>query len=92
MWKHGIHAFLEVLRHRRPHSQDYMLAFIYLAYQMIALLLETVPSFTDTWIECLGDLARYRMAIEEEKEAHATWGGESSCKTPCDGCSSLKQF
>lgn len=75
MWKHGIHAFLEVLRHRRPHSQQYMLAFIYLAYQMMALLFETVPTFTDTWIECLGDLARYRMAIEEEKEAHATWGG-----------------
>ncbi|KAF2158283.1 hypothetical protein M409DRAFT_61798, partial [Zasmidium cellare ATCC 36951] len=75
MWKHGIHKFLEVLRHRRPHSQDYMVAFIYLAYQMMALLLETVPTFTDTWIECLGDLARYRMAIEEEKEVHATWGG-----------------
>ena len=75
MWKHGIHAFLEVLRHRRPDTQDYMLAFIYLAYQMIALLLETVPTYKDTWIECLGDLARYRMAIEEEREAHATWGG-----------------
>lgn len=74
MWKHAIHAFLEVLRHRRPDSQDYMLAFIYLAYQMMALLFETVPSFLDTWIECLGDLARYRMAIEEEREAHATWG------------------
>lgn len=42
---------------------------------MMALLFETVPAFTDTWIECLGDLARYRMAIEEEKEAHAIWGG-----------------
>ena len=75
MWKHGIHAFLEVLRHRRPASQDYMLAFIYLAYQMMALLFETVPTFVDTWIECLGDLARYRMAIEEDREIHATWGG-----------------
>ena len=75
MWRHGIHAFLEVLRHRRPDSQDYMVAFIYLAYQMMALLFETVPIFTDTWIECLGDLARYRMAIEEEKEAHSIWGG-----------------
>jgi hypothetical protein len=28
-------------------------------------LLEQVPSFVQTWIECLGDLARYRMAIEE---------------------------
>ena len=75
MWKHGIHAFLEVLRHRRPESQDYMLSFIYLAYQMMALLFETVPVFLDTWIECLGDLARYRMAIEEEREPHAQWGG-----------------
>jgi hypothetical protein len=74
MWKHGIHAFLEVLRHRRPESHEHMLAFIYLAYQMMALLYETVPGFTDTWIECLGDLARYRMAIEEEREPHAQWG------------------
>lgn len=66
MWKHGIHNFLELLRARLPYSLDYMLAFIYLAFQMMALLYETVPSFEETWIECLGDLARYRMAIEEE--------------------------
>jgi hypothetical protein len=28
-------------------------------------MMESVPSFEETWIECLGDLARYRMAIEE---------------------------
>ena len=66
MWKHGIHSFLELLRHRLPGSLDYMLEFIYLSYQMMALLYETVPSFEETWIECLGDLARYRMAIEDE--------------------------
>ena len=66
MWKHGIHNFLELLRHRLPESLDYMLAFIYLAYQMMALLYETVDSFEETWIECLGDLGRYRMAIEDE--------------------------
>ncbi|KAJ4409792.1 hypothetical protein N0V91_002266 [Didymella pomorum] len=33
---------------------------------MMALLYETVPAFEDTWIECLGDLGRYRMAIEDE--------------------------
>ncbi|KAK3645807.1 hypothetical protein LTR22_014575 [Elasticomyces elasticus] len=74
MWKHGIHAFLEVLRHRRPSSEDYMLFFINLAYQMMALPYETTPIFLDTWIECLGALARYRMAIEEEKEPYAQWG------------------
>jgi hypothetical protein len=66
MWKHGIHSFLELLRRQLPESIDYMLAFIYLAYQMMALLYETVPAFEETWIECLGDLGRYRMAIEDE--------------------------
>ncbi|TKA66185.1 hypothetical protein B0A55_12968, partial [Friedmanniomyces simplex] len=75
MWKYGIHDFLEVLRSRRPSSHDYMLSFIYLAYQMMALLYETAPIFLDTWIECLGDLARYRMSIEEEEDPHAQWGG-----------------
>jgi len=65
MWRHGIHSFLELLRHRLPDSLDHMLAFVYLAYSMMALLMESVPSFVETWIECLGDLARYRMAIEE---------------------------
>lgn len=56
MWRHGIHAFLEVLRHRLPESLDHMLAFISIAYAMMTLLFETVPMFEDTWIECLGDL------------------------------------
>lgn len=65
MWRHGIHAFLELLRHRLPESIEPMLSFVYLVYSMIGLLMETVPDFLETWIECLGDLARYRMAIEE---------------------------
>ncbi|OJD34537.1 telomerase-binding protein [Diplodia corticola] len=76
MWKHGIHSFLELLRHRLPESLEYMLTFIYLAYQMMALLYETVPAFEDTWIECLGDLGRYRMAIEDEDlRDRETWAG-----------------
>ncbi|KAK7962569.1 uncharacterized protein PG986_003394 [Apiospora aurea] len=66
MWKHGIHAFLELLRHRLPASLEHMLTFIYLAYSMMALLYETVPAFEATWMECLGDLGRYRMAIEDD--------------------------
>ncbi|RYC77280.1 hypothetical protein BFJ63_vAg19846, partial [Fusarium oxysporum f. sp. narcissi] len=65
MWRHGIHSFLELLRHRLPASLEHMLTFLYLAYSMMALLYETVPALEDTWIECLGDLARYRMAIED---------------------------
>ncbi|KAF2277970.1 uncharacterized protein EI97DRAFT_449372 [Westerdykella ornata] len=75
MWRHGIYSFLELLRHRLPESMDYMLAFIYLAYQMTALLYETVPAFGDTWIECLGDLGRYRMAVEEDPRDREIWAG-----------------
>ena len=75
MWRHGIHSFLEVLRHRLPQSLDHMLAFIYIAYSMVALLYETVSSFESTWIECLGDLGRYRMAIEDDMRDREVWSG-----------------
>ncbi|KAL5344583.1 hypothetical protein ACLOAV_010567 [Pseudogymnoascus australis] len=65
LWRHAIHSYLELLRNRLPASLEYMFAFIYLAYSMMTLLLETVPAFKDTWTECLGDLGRYRMAIED---------------------------
>lgn len=57
MWRHGIHAFLEVLRHRLPDTLEHMLAFLYIAYSMMALLYETVSTFEDTWIECLGNFS-----------------------------------
>lgn len=93
MWRHGIHSFLELLRHRLPGSSEYMLSFIYLAYSMMALLYETVPAFEDTWIECLGDLSRYRMAIEDD-DVHdrnvwtavsRNWYSKASDKAPTTG-------
>ncbi|THC97440.1 hypothetical protein EYZ11_003089 [Aspergillus tanneri] len=42
----------------------------------MTLLLETVPAFEETWIECLGDLSRYRMAVEESNlQDREVWGG-----------------
>lgn len=76
MWRYGIHSLLELLRQKLPGSLEYMLNFIYTAYNMVTLLLENIPAFRATWIECLGDLARYRMAIEEsdmrDREVWAT--------------------
>ncbi|KAI1506084.1 hypothetical protein F5X99DRAFT_179652 [Biscogniauxia marginata] len=93
MWRHGIHSFLELLRHRLPGSLEHMLTFIYLAYSMMALLYETVPTFEDTWIECLGDLGRYRMAIEDDdirdREVWTSvsrhWYAKASDKAPTTG-------
>lgn len=74
MWRHGIHSFLELLRHQLPASLEHMLAFIYLAYSMMALLYEIVPEIKDTWVEYLGYLSRYRMAIEDDSMAdRETW-------------------
>ena len=45
---------------------------------MMALLYETVPAFEDTWMECLGDLGRYRMAIEDDDiRDREVWTGVS---------------
>ncbi|KAI1316580.1 hypothetical protein F5Y16DRAFT_420363 [Xylariaceae sp. FL0255] len=93
MWRHGIHSFLELLRLRLPGSMEHMLTFIYLAYSMMALLYETVPAFEDTWIECLGDLGRYRMAIEDEDvrdrevwtSVSRQWYSKASDKAPTTG-------
>ncbi|KAH7131211.1 hypothetical protein EDB81DRAFT_728312 [Dactylonectria macrodidyma] len=81
MWRHGIHSFLELMRHRLPHSLEHMLTFLYLAYIMLALLYETVPAFEETWIECLGDLGRYRrMAIEDDDfKDREMWTSISRC-------------
>jgi hypothetical protein len=68
MWKYGISLFLELLRPSLPKSWDYMVRFINFAYPTLKYLLKMVPVFHETWIECLGDLARYRMAIVKDED------------------------
>ncbi|KIV98744.1 uncharacterized protein PV09_09496 [Verruconis gallopava] len=78
MWKHGIHSFLELLRYQLPNSLEFMMNFIYTAYQMMSLLYETVPAFKNTWIECLGNLGSYRMAIDNGNvRDHENWASVS---------------
>lgn len=52
------------------------MTFIYLACSMMALLYESAPAFGNTWVECLGDLGLYRMAIEDgDVRNRDVWGG-----------------
>src|SRR5258706_14308455 len=46
---------------------------------MLTLLYETVPAFKDTWIECLGDLGRYRIAIEDTSARDVEVWTQVSC-------------
>ncbi|KAL3452870.1 hypothetical protein BJX65DRAFT_156559 [Aspergillus insuetus] len=90
LWRHGIQAFLELLRRRLPDSSEYMLTFIHFAYSTMVLLKETAPAFEESWIECLGDIARYRMLVEEadfrEQEVWVRiaryWYNEAADKNP----------
>jgi hypothetical protein len=78
LWRHGIHPFLELLRLKLPESREHMFTFIYLAYSMVALLYETVPTFEKDWIECLGDIGRSRLEIkDDDTEDREIWTGTS---------------
>ncbi|CAI7625990.1 unnamed protein product [Penicillium palitans] len=77
MWSYGIYRYLELLRKHRAHSldvQEHLLNFTRLSYLMVTLLLERISPFREIWTECLGDLARYRMAVEDTDGAdQRTW-------------------
>lgn len=77
LWQTGFHQLLERLRHALPnpstsssltssqHLLEHMTDFIYFAYGFYTNLFEeqTLRVFKSVWIEQLGDLARYRMAV-----------------------------
>jgi len=47
LWRHGICIFLEVLEHRLPRLINYIITFVNIAYEIMALLQETVPAFQE---------------------------------------------
>lgn len=68
LWTHGFHKLLEALRRascNSPLALEHLQDFIYFAYTFYTGLLEepTLRTFRAGWLEALGDLARYRMAV-----------------------------
>lgn len=68
LWQHAIHLLLERLRHAIADSPDLtelFLDFVHYAYSFYTCLLEdhTLDDLRHIWLEQLGDLARYRMAV-----------------------------
>jgi hypothetical protein len=64
----GIYGFLDLMEKRLPASRDYMLALISIAYSTLAVLLEIVPQVEETWMEHMGDLARFGIAAVDGEE------------------------
>jgi hypothetical protein len=67
VWRHWIDPFLELLRHHLPASLGRLFTFVNPPHSLMELWSDTMPTFEDSWIECLGDLGRYRMAIEDDE-------------------------
>ncbi|KAI0055170.1 hypothetical protein BV25DRAFT_1932002 [Artomyces pyxidatus] len=68
LWTHAFHRLLEHLRRASLNSRiamEHLQDFIYYAYTFYTGLVEeeNLSSFKWEWLEALGDLARYRMAI-----------------------------
>ncbi|KAL1742791.1 hypothetical protein HDZ31DRAFT_42469 [Schizophyllum fasciatum] len=68
LWMFGFHRLLENLRAaslRSPVAMEHLQDFILFAYTYYTGLYEetTVEAFRSEWLEALGDIARYRMAV-----------------------------
>lgn len=68
LWTYSFHKLLESLRRASfssPLALEHLQDFIYYAYTFYTGLLEepSLNSFKSGWLEALGDLARYRMAV-----------------------------
>jgi hypothetical protein len=89
LWQMGFHAILERLRFawmsHNPLALDILTDFIYDAYQFYTELFEDqmLAVFRTAWIEALGDLARYRMAVASALIAEA--GAAAAAEQPHRG-------
>ncbi|EAU88181.2 hypothetical protein CC1G_03853 [Coprinopsis cinerea okayama7 len=68
LWTYAFHKILESLRRasfQSPVALEHLQDFIYYAYTFYTGLLEepNLTAFKSSWLEALGDLARYRMAV-----------------------------
>jgi protein SMG6 len=81
LWGRAFHKLLESLRRASftsPLALELLIEFIYYAYTFYTGLLEeeTLKNFRSGWLEALGDLARYRMAVAAMVNG-ANSGGEA---------------
>lgn len=60
LWRHAIQSYLELLRRRLPKSIEHIKRVLYHSFATMGFLLESVPVFSQSWLECLGDIARLR--------------------------------
>ena len=76
MWQYGIGPLLDLLR-ENPDSFEESVNFQAQSYEMMGELMEIAPAFRHIWIDCLGHLARFRLAIHVDTEDFMVWAGRA---------------
>lgn len=76
LWSVAFHRLLTSMRRASaisPNALEYLTDFIYYAYRFYSGLLEepNLVAFRGMWLEALGDLASYRMAVAIHTANHA---------------------
>ncbi|KAJ7098134.1 hypothetical protein B0H15DRAFT_824243 [Mycena belliarum] len=90
LWSFAFHKLLESLRRASftsPLALEHLQDFIYYAYTFYTGLLEepTLNPFKSGWLEALGDLARYKMAVA----AMVVGGADSGVALTADAVSAV---
>ncbi|SPO03788.1 uncharacterized protein DNG_06471 [Cephalotrichum gorgonifer] len=77
LWQR-VQDLLDLMRRRLPASKEYMTGFVSLSFSLFTVLYEHASHFAPIWSECLGDVARFGMAVEAGcPEERAVWVGAS---------------
>lgn len=63
MWNKGIFKFLDILRSKLPDSKELIAKFIFHCFHLLSMLVEPPYESRHMWLEALGDIARFSMAV-----------------------------
>lgn len=97
LWTYSFHKLLESLRKasfRSPLALEHLQDFIYYAYTFYTGLLEepSLNPFKAGWLEALGDLARYRMAVAAMVNGGVGGQGGLTTKAVSEAAASAKKL
>lgn len=76
LWQR-VQALLDLMRRHLPASREHMAGFISLSFTIFTVLYEHTTDLQAIWSECLGDVARFGMAIQDSFEERGIWVGSS---------------
>ena len=72
LWQR-VQALLDLMRRHLPDSREHMAGFISLSFTIFTVLYEHATDLQTIWSECLGDVARFGMAIQNSFEERGIW-------------------